>query len=96
MSKPVVSPRYKKDHLCTRTCTRCGVKKSRNKFILRKINYGPPVCRQCEQLKYSMSKEEIERLKWETGMLFYRIEPGSFTVIVRTDDSPIPGDFKPF
>jgi hypothetical protein len=29
-------------------------------------------------------------------MLFYRIEPGSFTVIVRTDDSPIPRDFKPF
>jgi NAD-dependent SIR2 family protein deacetylase len=96
MRKPAVSPKYKKKHLCTRTCSRCGEQKPRNKFILRKINYGPPVCRQCEQLGHILSKEDIEKLKKETGMAFYRIEAGSFTVIIRTDDFPIPDDFKPF
>jgi hypothetical protein len=45
---------------------------------------------------HTLSKEDIDKLKKETGMAFYRIEAGSFTVIIRTDDFPIPDDFKPF
>lgn len=96
MDTHAVSPKYRKKHLISRTCSRCGEAKQRDKFVFRRNDKGPMVCRECERMGHELCELELEQLKREKSMVFYRIEPGSFSVIIRTDASPVPDDFKPF
>ena len=96
MDTNAVSPKYRKKYLMSRTCTVCKLPKYREKFVIRRNDKGPLVCRECEHMGEMEEEQKLEQKRRDESWVFYRIEPGSFSVHIRTDGSPIPEDFKPF